>query len=88
VDGDVRVSGLVGKQVIRVNYGDVEVNVPTIYRLRLLDARSFLGVVESDLHGEDSAGFGQKIFYWNKGGDQDIQVRVRFGGVYVYSSVY
>jgi len=88
VDGDVRISGLVGRQVIRVNYGDVEVNVPTIYRLRSLDARSFLGVVESDLHGEDSAGFGQKIVYWNSDGDQDIRVRVRFGGVYVYSSVY
>ena len=88
VDGDVRTSGLVSKQQIRVNYGDVEINVPTIYRLRSLDARSLLGYVQSDLHGEDSAGFGRKIVFWNSDGDQDIRVRVRMGGVYVYSSVY
>jgi hypothetical protein len=88
VDGDVRVNGLVGKQEIHVNYGDVEINVPSIYRLRSLNARSILGYVESDLHGEDSAGFGQKIVFWNSRGDQDILVRVRMGGVYVYSSAY
>ena len=88
VDGDVRVSGLVGKQEIHVNYGDVEINVPSIYRLRSLNARSFLGYVQSDLHGEDSAGFGRKIVFWNSDGNQDISVRVRMGGVYVYSSVY
>jgi len=87
VDGDVRVSGLIGKQQISVNYGDVEVNVPSIYRLRSLDARSILGYVQSDLHGEDSAGWGRKIMFWNSGGDQDIKVRVRMGGVYVYSSL-
>ena len=86
VDGDVRVSGLVGKQEIRVNYGDVEINVPSTYRLRSLNARSLLGYVQSDLHGEDSAGFGQRIVFWNSEGDQDILVRVRMGGVYVYSS--
>lgn len=88
VDGDVRTSGLVGKQDIHVNYGDVEINVPSIYRLRSLNARSFLGYVQSDLHGEDSAGFGRKIVFWNSDGNQDISVRVRMGGVYVYSSVY
>jgi len=88
VDGDVRVGGLTGKQEIRVNYGDVEVNVPSVYRLRSLDAKSLLGYVESDLHGEQSAGFGRKVFFWNADGNQDITVRVRFGGVYVYSSVY
>jgi hypothetical protein len=87
VDGDVRTSGLAGRQEIRVNYGDVEINVPSIYRLRSLDARSFLGYVQSDLHGEDSAGFGRKIVFWNSDGNQDIHVRVRMGGVYVYSSV-
>jgi hypothetical protein len=87
VDGDVRVSGLVGKQEISVNYGDVEINVPSIYRLRSLNARSVLGYVQSDLHGENSAGWGRKIMYWNSHGDQDIKVRVRMGGVYVYSSV-
>jgi hypothetical protein len=88
VDGDVRVNGLVGKQEIHVNYGDVEINVPSTYRLRSLNARTILGYVQSDLHGEDSAGFSQKIVYWNSGGDQDILVRVRMGGVYVYSSPY
>jgi hypothetical protein len=83
----VRVSGLVGKQEISVNYGDVEVNVPSLYRLRSLNARSILGYVQSDLHGEDSAGWGRRIMFWNINGDQDIKVRVRMGGVYVYSSL-
>jgi hypothetical protein len=87
VDGDVRVSGLIGKQEISVNYGDVEINVPSIYRLRSLNARSILGYVQSDLHGEDSAGWGRRIMFWNSSGDQDIKVRVRMGGVYVYSSL-
>ncbi len=87
VDGDVRVSGLVGKQEVNVNYGDVEINVPSIYHLRSLNARSILGYVQSDLHGENSAGWGRKIMFWNTDGDQDIKVRVRMGGVYVYSSV-
>ena len=87
VDGDVRVSGLVGKQEISVNYGDVEINVPSIYRLRSLNARSILGYVQSDLHGENSAGWSRRIMFWNSDGDQDIKVRVRMGGVYVYSSL-
>lgn len=87
VDGDVRVAGLVGKQQINVNYGDVEINVPTIYRLRSLNARSILGYVQSDIHGEDSAGWGRRIMFWNSQGDQDIKVRVRMGGVYVYSEL-
>ncbi|MDR3676802.1 MAG: hypothetical protein P4N24_15030 [Acidobacteriota bacterium] len=87
VDGDVRVSGLLGKQEINVNYGDVEINVPSIYRLRSLNAHSVLGYVQSDLHGEDSAGWGRRIMFWNSSGDQDIKIRVRMGGVYVYSSV-
>jgi hypothetical protein len=88
VDGDVRTSGLTGKQDIHVNYGDVEINVPSIYLLHSLDARSLLGYVQSDLHGENSGGFGRKIVFWNSDGNQDIEVRVRMGGVYVYSSVY
>jgi len=87
VDGDVRVSGLAGKQEISVNYGDVEINVPSLYRLRSVNARSVLGYVQSDLHGEDSAGWGRKIMFWNSQGEQDIKVRVRMGGVYVYSSL-
>jgi len=87
VDGDVRVSGLIGKQEINVNYGDVEINVPSIYRLRSLSARSILGYVQSDLHGEDSAGWNRKVMFWNSQGEQDIKIRVRMGGVYIYSSV-
>ncbi len=87
VDGDVRVSGLVGQQELNVNYGDVEIDIPSIYRLRSVNARSILGYVQSDLHGEDSAGWGRKIMFWNSQGDQDIKVRVRMGGVYVYSNL-
>lgn len=84
VDGDVRVRGIIGNQRIRVSYGDVEVSVPSIDRLHSLDARSFLGYVQSDLHGEDSAGWGRGVSYFNTDGQQDIHVRVRMGGVYVY----
>ncbi len=86
VDGDVRVRGLVGHQMIRVNYGDVEVDVPDVYGLRSLQARSFLGYVQSDLHaGEsDSAGFLRTLSFWNQHGAQDISIRVRMGGVYIY----
>jgi len=87
VDGDVRISGLTGRLEVNVNYGDVEINVPSLYRLRSLDARSILGYVQSDLHGENSAGWGRKITFWNSSGEQDIKVRVRMGGVYVYSSL-
>ncbi len=86
VDGDVRVQGLTGNQVIRVSYGDVEVNVPDVYGLGALDARSLLGYVQSDLHGgeNDSAGFMRKLSFRNSGGGQMIYIRVRMGGVYIY----
>jgi hypothetical protein len=84
VDGDVRVRGIVGNQQIRVSYGDVEVTIPSVHRLHSLDARAFLGYVQSDLHGEDSAGWGRQVSFFNTDGDQDISVRVRMGGVYVY----
>ncbi len=87
VDGEVRVSGLIGRQEVNLSYGDVEINVPSIYRLRSLNARTILGYVQSDLHGENSAGWGRRIMFWNSGGDQDIKVRVRMGGVYVYSGL-
>jgi hypothetical protein len=88
VDGDVRVFGIVGREQLRVNYGDVEVNVPDVYRLRSLQAHAWLGYVQSDLHGldQDSAGLRQKLSFWNSHGDQDITVRVRMGGVFVYSN--
>ena len=86
VDGDVRVQGLAGNQVIRVSYGDVEVNVPDVYGLGSLDARSLLGYVQSDLHGgeSDSAGFMRKLSFRNSQGAQNIHIRVRMGGVYIY----
>jgi len=84
VDCDVSIRGLTGTELVRVTYGDVEIYVPDVYRLRSLFARSFLGYVQSDLHGEDSAGFAQRISFWNGQGGQDIDVRVRLGGVFVY----
>jgi hypothetical protein len=86
VDGDVRVMGLVGREQLRVNYGDVEINVPDVYRLRSLDAHTWIGYVQSDLHGlpQDSAGLRQKLLFQNSQGRQDILVRVRMGGVFVF----
>jgi hypothetical protein len=84
VDGDVWIRGVEGKQQILVNYGDVEIDLPSIDRLRSLRAHTWLGYVQSDLHGEDKAGFGPRISYWNPSGAQDIYVKVRMGGVFVY----
>ncbi|MGH9354891.1 MAG: hypothetical protein ACRD10_02050 [Terriglobia bacterium] len=86
VDGDVTVSGITGKEVLDVNYGDVEVDVPHVYALRLLDAHSWLGYVQSDLHGEsqDATGFSKSISFMNLEGEQVIVVRVRMGGVFIY----
>jgi hypothetical protein len=90
VDGDVRIRGLVGREQIHVNYGDVEIDVPDVYQLRSLDARAWLGYVQSDLHGLDqnSAGFGQRTSFWNGNGKQEITVRVRMGGVFIYGDSY
>jgi len=84
VDGDVTVRGLRGHEQIRVGYGNVEVSVPSLERLRSLKANAFLGYVQSDLHGEDSAGFGRKVSFWNPDGEQNVAVSVRLGGVYIY----
>lgn len=87
VDGDVRIIGIVGREELHVNYGDVEVNVPDVYRLRSLNAHAWLGYVQSDLHGgldQDGAGLRQGVSFWNSSGDQDILVRVRMGGVWVF----
>jgi hypothetical protein len=62
----------------------VEVTVPSLDRLRSLEARTFLGYVQSDIHGEEGAGFGRKVSFRNAEGAQDIKVRVRLGGIYVY----
>jgi len=84
VDGDLRIRGIAGRQEVRVNYGNVEITVPSLWRLRSLNARTWLGYAESNLHDEGSAGFGRKISFWNPQGEQDITVQVHFGGVYVY----
>ena len=85
VDGDVWIRGVEGKEQLLVNYGDVEIDIPSRDRLRSLRAHTWLGYVQSDLHGESNAGFGPRISYWNPSGAQDIYVKVRMGGVFVYS---
>jgi hypothetical protein len=88
VDGDVRIFGITGREQLRVNYGDVEINVPDVYRLRSFDAHTWIGYVENDIHGieSDAAGLRQRILFYNAHGDQDIRVRVRMGGIWVYST--
>ena len=86
VDGDVLIQGIVGREQLLVNYGDVEIDVPHVYGLRSLRAHAWLGYVQSDLQGldTDSAGFRQKVWFWNARGTQDIDVKVRMGGVFIY----
>ncbi len=86
VDGDVRIEGIVGQELLRVNYGDVEIDVPDVYQLRSLSAHAWVGYVQSDLNGleGDSAGMQQKVSFYNRYGTQDISVRVRMGGVFIY----
>ena len=86
VDGDVRVSGITANERLLVNYGDVEIDVPSAWALRSLYAHAWLGYVESDLHGteQDGAGLSQKISFWNPHGKQEVAVQVHMGGVFVY----
>jgi hypothetical protein len=87
VDGDLRIRGITGHEVLLVNYGDVEIDVPDVYHLRSLNAHAWLGYVQTDLHSsgdQDSAGVHPKLAFWNSMGDQDIIVKVRMGGVWVY----
>lgn len=88
VDGDVTISGLTGREILTVSYGDVEIDVPSVYGVRLLQAHSWLGYVQSDLHGmpEDGAGFGKTVSFSQLGGTQVIIVRVGMGGVFIYGS--
>jgi hypothetical protein len=87
VDGDVHVAGVSGRETLRVNYGDVEIDVPSIWGLRSFYAHTWLGYVQSDLHGteQDAAGLQRQISFWNPNGRQDVAVKVRMGGVFVYS---
>ena len=87
VDGDVRIMGITGHEVLLVNYGDVEIDVPDVYYLRSLNAHAWLGYVQTDLHStgdQDSTGLHPKLAFWNSLGNQDIVVKVRMGGVWVY----
>jgi len=84
VDGDVRVSGVMGQERIMVNYGDVEVDVPSANQLRSVRAKTWLGNVQSNLHGEDAAGFSKKVLFWNPYGTQNIWLKVHMGGIYIY----
>jgi hypothetical protein len=84
VDGDVKVQGVVGQQKIRVNYGQVEVDVPSISRLRSVRAKTWLGNVQSNLHQENAAGFNKKVLFWNPYGTQDISLKVHMGGIYIF----
>jgi hypothetical protein len=88
VDGDVRISGLTGNQQLQVNYGDVEIDVPSVWDLRSLRAHTWLGYVQSDLNllTQDDSGFGRNISFYNPQGRQEIQVHVRMGGVFVYGN--
>ena len=88
VDGDVRIMGITGHEVLLVNYGDVEIDVPDVYHLRSLAAHAWVGYVQTDLHStgdQDSAGLHPRLSFWNCMGSQDISVKVRMGGVWVYS---
>lgn len=87
VDGDVRVEGITANELLRVNYGDVEIDVPSVMALRSLYAHTWLGYVQSDLHGtpQDGTGVKQHIAFWNPDGKQEVAVHVRMGGVFVYS---
>jgi hypothetical protein len=64
VDGDVTVRGVAGQEKIVVNYGQVEIDVPFIDRLRSVRAETWLGNIQSDLHGENDAGFSKKVLLY------------------------
>jgi len=86
VDGDVTVSGLTAREQLRVNYGDVEIDLPSAWDLRSLNAHAWLGYVQSDLQGleQNSTGLEQRLSFWNEHGKQDVAVDVHMGGVWVY----
>jgi hypothetical protein len=84
VDGDVTVRGVIGHEKIMVNYGQVEIDVPSTDRLRSVRAKTWLGNVQSNLHGENDAGFDKKVLFWNPYGTQDISLKVHMGGIYIF----
>lgn len=88
VDGDVRIRGITGNQELKVNYGNVEIDVPSVWDLRSLQAHTWLGYVQSDLSAltQNDAGIGRNVSFFNAQGSQEIEVRVRMGGVFVYGN--
>ncbi len=88
VDGDVRIRGITGNQELKVNYGNVEINVPSVWDLKSLQAHTWLGYVQSDLSAmtQNDAGIGRNVSFYNAQGSQEIQIRVRMGGVFVYGN--
>lgn len=88
VDGDIVVRGITGNQRLKVNYGNVEINVPSVWDLHLLRAHTWIGYVQSDLHAltQQDAGVGRNISFQNPQGRQEIRVHVRMGGVWVYGN--
>ncbi len=88
VDGDVIIEGIGGHQQIRVTYGSVEVTVPSRARLRKLHASTYIGFVLNNLSGTSGTGFLRRTSFWNPGGSQDVNIRVRLGGVFVHSAIW
>jgi hypothetical protein len=88
VDGDVRIEGIKGNQQLKINYGNVEINVPSVWDLRSLQAHTWLGYVQSDLEAltKNDSGIGRNISFYNAQGRQEIEVRVHMGGVFVYGN--
>ena len=88
VDGDVRIEGIKGNQQLKINYGNVEIDVPSVWELRSLQAHTWLGYVQSDLQAltQDDSGIGRNISFFNAQGRQEIEVRVHMGGVFVYGN--
>lgn len=88
VDGDVIIEGIGGHQQIKVTYGSVEITLPSRARLRKLHASTYIGFVQNNLSGTSGTGFLRRTSFWNPGGSQDVNIRVRLGGVFVHSATW
>ena len=88
VDGDIIIEGIGGHQQINLTYGSVEVTVPSRAWLRKLQASTYIGFVQNNLRGTSGTGFFPRASFWNPGGSQDVNIRVRLGGVMVHSAVW
>jgi hypothetical protein len=88
VDGDVRIRGIKGNEQLKVNYGSVEISIPSVWDLRSLQAHTWLGYVQNDLKAltESDSGISRRVLFWNPQGSQEIKVNVHMGGVFVYGN--